>query len=82
MQDCDDDGGAAAGGRLLHQLQMVEARNVVVVVSRWFGGVLLGPARFGLINNAARELLDACGYIANTGGGGGKGKGGRGLGKK
>lgn len=60
----------AAGGRLLHLLQMVDARNVCVVVSRWYGGILLGPARFTHINNAARELLDACGYIAGKDGGG------------
>lgn len=76
-QDCDDDGEDAAGGRLLHLLQMVDARNVVVVVSRWFGGVLLGPARFALINNTARQLLDACGYV----GGGDKGPGGGGSSK-
>eukprot|EP00899_Mesostigma_viride_P019827 jgi/Mesvir1/27846/Mv07521-RA.1 len=66
-QDSDDDGEAAAGGRLLHLLQVVDARNVVVVVSRWFGGVLLGPDRFKFINNAARELLDAQGFIAAKG---------------
>lgn len=35
-----------------------------------YGGILLGPARFTHINNAARELLDACGYIAGKDGGG------------
>lgn len=64
LQDCDDDGETAAGGRLLHLLQMVDAKNVVVVVSRWFGGTLLGPARFGLINSAARKLLDDQQFIA------------------
>ncbi len=44
VQDYDDDGEAAAGGRLLHLLQAADVRNVVVVVSRWFGGVLLGEA--------------------------------------
>ena len=29
QQDCDDDGEAAAGGRLLHLLQIVDAKNVV-----------------------------------------------------
>ncbi|KAL4541108.1 hypothetical protein Ndes2437B_g05496 [Nannochloris sp. 'desiccata'] len=67
LQDCDDDGESAAGGRLLHLLQMVDARNVVVVVSRWFGGTLLGPARFGLINKAARELLESQGMIRSGG---------------
>jgi hypothetical protein len=41
----------------------VDARDVVVVVSRWYGGIQLGPARFAHINNAARELLGAHGYI-------------------
>lgn len=63
FQDCDDDGESAAGGRLLHLLQILDARNVAVVVSRWYGGVLLGPARFTHINNAARNLLEASGYI-------------------
>lgn len=62
-QDYDDDGESAAGGRLLKLLALVGAENVAVVVSRWFGGVLLGPARFTHINNAARQLLDECGYV-------------------
>lgn len=78
LQDSDDDGEDAAGGRLLHLLQLAKAENVVAVVSRWFGGVLLGPSRFGLINNVARELLVREGFIA----GGGGGEGGSGGGKK
>ncbi|KAL8787238.1 MAG: hypothetical protein Q9213_002349, partial [Squamulea squamosa] len=56
-QDCDDDGEDAAGGRLLKLMQMMDVWNVLVVVSRWYGGVKLGPARFGIINAAAREAL-------------------------
>lgn len=67
LQDYDDDGETAAGGRLLHLLQIVDAVNVVVVVSRWFGGILLGPDRFKHINNSARCLLDTCGYIKGSG---------------
>jgi putative IMPACT (imprinted ancient) family translation regulator len=40
----------------------MQVRDVVVVVSRWYGGTLLGPMRFTLINNAARILLEDCGY--------------------
>ena len=71
-QDSDDDGESAAGGRLLHLLQLVDAKNVIVVVSRWFGGTLLGPARFGLINKAARDLLESQGLIHTGGGSNGK----------
>lgn len=57
FQDCDDDGETAAGARLLHLLQVMDVWGIVVVVSRWFGGVKLGPRRFALINAAARDAL-------------------------
>lgn len=76
LADADDDGEDAAGGRLLMLLQSSGCEGVVVVVSRWFGGVLLGPMRFALINNTARALLVREGYIAQGGGGGGGKKGG------
>ncbi|CAG2116481.1 unnamed protein product [Medioppia subpectinata] len=63
LQDCDDDGESHAGSRLLHLLQILEVRDVVVVVSRWFGGIQLGPDRFKHINNVARDLLQKCGYV-------------------
>lgn len=44
-------------------LQIVDARNVLVVVTRWYGGIHLGPDRFKHINNCTRELLEAHGYI-------------------
>ncbi|KAI4207447.1 MAG: hypothetical protein LQ346_000576 [Caloplaca aetnensis] len=63
FQDCDDDGEDAAGGRLLKLLQMMDVWNVLVVVSRWYGGVKLGPARFGIINAVAREAIVAGRFI-------------------
>lgn len=64
LADNDEDGEQAAGGRLSHLLDILDARNVVVVVSRWFGGVLLGPDRFKHINNCARAALEAAGMAA------------------
>ncbi|KAM7012123.1 protein IMPACT [Tautogolabrus adspersus] len=66
LQDCEDDGETAAGGRLLHLLQILDARNVMVVVSRWYGGILLGPDRFKHINNCARNILVEEGFTACT----------------
>lgn len=65
LQDCDDDGEDAAGGRMLHLLQLLDVKNVVVVVSRWYGGIHLGPDRFKHINNAARQALELAGLIAD-----------------
>ena len=61
-QDCDDDGETAAGGRLLHLLKVMDIWNVLVVVSRWYGGVKLGPDRFRIINAVAREALVKGGF--------------------
>jgi hypothetical protein len=48
-------------------LQVADVQNAAVVVSRWFGGILLGPARFGLINNTARQLLEQTGFLTQGG---------------
>lgn len=58
IQDYNDDGEAQAGSRLLHFLQIMDLQNIMVVVTRWYGGVHLGPDRFKHINNAARKVLD------------------------
>ena len=63
LQDCDDDGEAAAGSRLLHLLQILNIKNLVVVVSRWYGGIHLGPDRFKHYNNCARELMKLGGFL-------------------
>ena len=52
----------------MHLLNMMSVKNCVVVVSRWYGGILLGPARFKHINNVARKELEKYGF------GGGKHK--------
>lgn len=36
---------------------MMDAWNVIVVVSRWFGGTHIGPDRFKHINTAARDAV-------------------------
>ncbi|CAD0114585.1 unnamed protein product [Aureobasidium uvarum] len=66
FQDCDDDGETAAGGRLLHLMQLMDIWDVMVVVTRWYGGVQLGPDRFRLINTAARDAFVKGGYVKDA----------------
>lgn len=61
--DNDDDGETAAGGRLAHLLQILEVNDVLVVVTRYFGGIHLGPDRFKHINQAARNALELGGFL-------------------
>eukprot|EP00607_Mallomonas_marina_P008761 CAMPEP_0182419032 /NCGR_PEP_ID=MMETSP1167-20130531/3388_1 /TAXON_ID=2988 /ORGANISM="Mallomonas Sp, Strain CCMP3275" /LENGTH=342 /DNA_ID=CAMNT_0024593607 /DNA_START=70 /DNA_END=1098 /DNA_ORIENTATION=- len=62
LHEHDDDGEAAAGGRLAELLRLMAVENAAVIVTRHFGGVLLGPDRFRFINNAARKLLEREGF--------------------
>ncbi|KAM6219871.1 protein IMPACT [Rhynchocyon petersi] len=64
LQDCEDDGETAAGGRLLHLMEILNVKNVLVIVSRWYGGILIGPDRFKHINNCARNILLEKNYIS------------------
>ena len=76
--DHDDDGEHGAGKGLSHLLRVTESEDVCVVVTRWFGGVHLGPRRFQCINNAARDaLVDAGVAKVDANGASGSGKSGK-----
>lgn len=73
-QDCDDDGETAAGGRLLHLMQLMDIWDAMVVVTRWYGGVHMGPRRFAVINGVAREGFVKAGLVREEKDGKKKGK--------
>ncbi len=56
-----------AGQRLLSQMKKMGATNVVMCVTRWYGGVNLGKARFEHIQSCCMNLLQALGHIQNEG---------------
>ena len=57
--DNDDDGEAGAGSKLASLLELMKAENCLVVVSRWYGGVQMGPRRFAVISETAQRAIDA-----------------------
>uniref|UniRef100_A0A8C8GTI8 Impact N-terminal domain-containing protein n=1 Tax=Oncorhynchus tshawytscha TaxID=74940 RepID=A0A8C8GTI8_ONCTS len=63
LQDREDDGDTAAGGQLLHLLQVLFS---VRWLFRWYGGILLGPDHFKHINNSARNILVQEGYTSSA----------------
>jgi hypothetical protein len=71
-QDSDDDGETAAGARVLHLMQLMGLWNAVVVVTRWYGGVKLGPRRFAVINAVARDGFVRAGMVTEKSEGGKK----------
>jgi len=47
-------------------MQIMDVWNVMVVVSRWFGGTHLGPDRFKHINAATRDVLIKGGFYDDS----------------
>ncbi|KAF9228429.1 ribosomal protein S5 domain 2-like protein [Gyrodon lividus] len=52
----NDDGEQWAGSKVLKVMQAEGVIDAVVIVSRWFGGTLLGPVRFTHIETCASEV--------------------------
>lgn len=57
QQGSNDCGESGAGQRLLTLLERSHICNILVVVTRWYGGTALGPARFRHISSVAVESL-------------------------
>ncbi|VEU22950.1 DEKNAAC104013 [Brettanomyces naardenensis] len=66
-QGYDDCGERGSGDRLMGLLDRMRLVNVLVAVTRWYGGVHLGPARFRCISDCAGEALKKGGYVSVSG---------------
>lgn len=58
-----DGGESDSGDRLARLLDSSRRDNVVVVVSRWYGGVKLGSDRWKRISDVAKEALTKGGFV-------------------
>ena len=63
VKDNDEDGEHGAGSKLSNLLELLKAENVAVMVTRWYGGIKLGPDRFKHINTCARLVLEENGLL-------------------
>ena len=61
----DDDGERYGGKRIEKVLNELHAEGAAVV-ARWFGGALLGPARFTHIENATKQAVQSLNASAET----------------
>ncbi|KAF9486016.1 ribosomal protein S5 domain 2-like protein [Pholiota conissans] len=59
LQGSKDDGESWAGGKVLKVMQNLGIIDAVVIVTRWYGGTMLGPARFSHIETCAMEVCQA-----------------------
>nr|CCC95677.1 unnamed protein product [Trypanosoma congolense IL3000] len=57
--DSDDDGETGAASRIMFLMEQKKVDGYVVVVTRWFGGILLGPDRFKHIMEVANNIISS-----------------------
>ena len=58
-----DGGENGSGERLSRLLQAMQCENVVVVVSRWYGGVKLGSDRWRMISTVAKDAIRRAAFV-------------------
>lgn len=56
-EGAEDDGEKYGAQKITRAIKQLGATDVLVIVSRWYGGTLLGPVRFQHIENCARAAL-------------------------
>ncbi|TFK44444.1 ribosomal protein S5 domain 2-type protein [Crucibulum laeve] len=61
-----DGGENGSGDRLSRLLGLSGYENVVVVVSRWYGGVQLGSDRWKRISDVAKDALQKGGFVRSA----------------
>ncbi|KAF5669877.1 impact [Fusarium circinatum] len=54
-----DDGESGCGSFLLQQLRDLDISNMLVVLTRWYGGIMLGPDRWRLMKECLNDALSS-----------------------
>ncbi|KAI1458217.1 hypothetical protein F4805DRAFT_151051 [Annulohypoxylon moriforme] len=52
-----DDGEGGCGDFLLKNMRELDAVNTLVVMTRWYGGIMLGPDRWRIMRNCLKDAL-------------------------
>ncbi|KAI0204482.1 hypothetical protein F4808DRAFT_343832 [Astrocystis sublimbata] len=56
-EEAFDDGESGCGSFLLKNMQEMNAVDTLVVMTRWYGGIMLGPDRWRIMRNCLRDAL-------------------------
>jgi hypothetical protein len=57
IEDSNDDGESGGGRHILGLLQADKLTGVLLVVSRWYGGIMLGADRWRIMTQVSRDAL-------------------------
>lgn len=57
MEDSNDDGESGGGRHILQVMQSSDVVGMLLVVTRWYGGIMLGPDRWRIMSQVSRDAL-------------------------
>ena len=57
IEDSNDDGESGGGRHILQVMQSSDVVGMVLVVTRWYGGIMLGPDRWRIMGQVSRDAL-------------------------
>ena len=57
IEESNDDGESGGGRHILGLLQSSNVVNVLLVVTRWYGGIMLGPDRWRIMSQVSQDAL-------------------------
>lgn len=57
IEDSNDDGESGGGRHILGLMQADNIVNALLVVTRWYGGIMLGPDRWRIMSQVSRDAL-------------------------
>jgi hypothetical protein len=57
IEECEDDGETGGGRHILKILQESNTVDYMLVMTRWYGGILLGSQRWELMDQVCRDAL-------------------------
>ncbi|KFY11664.1 hypothetical protein V492_04333 [Pseudogymnoascus sp. VKM F-4246] len=66
IEECNDDGESGGGRHILAILQSMDLVGILVVVTRWYGGIMLGTDRWKLMAQVCHDALSQRLRVAGT----------------
>ena len=63
ISNYQDDGEWGAGKRIMEGIKNSNSYNILVCVTCWYGGSLMGPSRFDVIKELSNEAIQISGYL-------------------
>lgn len=57
IEESNDDGESGGGRHILQIMQSSDVVGMLVVVTRWYGGIMLGPDRWRIMSQVSRDAL-------------------------